>query len=329
MIDNDEQLTQANGAVARLENALAALRSRVAPANPEMFAAMAEDYAESIYQIRGDIDAYLGIRSAAEVAVPLWMVLEGGKVSGRDISSRLLSEWLGNFRKAVYGVASFLETGQMRSGGRPEAWLLNATDPHVLAVAPGSIRIGLRLPSQLAQADLFATPDSKPEASSHRALDYLLAVADWASSGRFDPPFDAGMDNDTLSVVARYASKLAPSPRSTVRAVTFTGAAVPSPEPLRLVAESRERLQGLVKLLAHVTEETVSGQIREIDLDARRIILRERGDGMPDLKCQVPPDLMQKAEHLLHRNVVVKGLISSATPDTIAISDISEASSAV
>ena len=84
-----------------------------------------------------------------------------------------------------------------------------------------------------------------------------------------------------------------------------------------------------MKLLAHVTEETVSGQIREIDLDARRIILRERGDGMPDLKCQVPPDLMQKAEHLLHRNVVVKGLISSATPDTIAISDISEASSAV
>jgi hypothetical protein len=326
MIENDEQLSQANGAIARLEGALAALRTRVGPANPEMFAAMAEDYAHSIYDIRADIDAYLGLSAAADASVPLWMVLEGGRVSGRDISSRLLSEWLGNFRKAIYGVASFLETGQLRLGGRPEAWLLNATDPHVLAVAPGSIRIGLRLPSQLVQADLFDEADARAEASSHRALDYLLEVAGWASSGQINPPLDRGMDTDMLSVVARFASNLAPSPRSTVRSVTFTGASVPFAEPLRLMAESRERLTGLVKLLAHVTEETVSGQIREIDLDAHRIILRERGEGMPDLKGQVPAELMDKTERLLHKNVVVKGLISSAAPDTISISDISEAS---
>lgn len=326
MIENDEQLSQANVAIERLQTALAALRARVGVANPEMFAAMAEDYAESIYAIRADIDAYLGLRAAVDASVPLWMVLEGSRVSGRDISSRLLSEWLGNFRKAVFGVAAFLESGQLRFGGRPEAWLLNATDPHVLAVAPGSIRIGLRLPSQLVQADLFDEADAQAEASSHRALDYLLEVAGWASSGQVNPPLDRGMDNDTLSVVARFASKLAPSPRSTVRSVTFTGTSVPSVEPLRLVAESRERLTGLVKLLAQVTDETVFGQIREIDLDARRIILRERGEGMPDLKGQVPAELMDKAERLLHKNVVVTGLISSASPDTISISDISEAS---
>ena len=326
MIENDEQLTQAHGAIARLESALSALRARVGLANPKMFAAMAEDYADSIYGIRADIDAYLGLRTTATESVPLWMVLEGGRVSGRDISSRLLSEWLGNFRKAVYGVASFLETGQLRFGGRPEAALLNATDPHVLAVAPGSIRIGLRLPSQLVQADLFDEADAEVEASSRRALEYLLEVAAWASTGEVNPPLDRGMDADTLSVVARFASKLAPSPRSTVRSVTFSGASVPFAEPLRLMAESRERLTGLVKLLAHVTEETVSGQIREIDLDARRIILRERGEGMPDLKGHVPAELMETAERLLHRSVVVKGLVSSASPDTISISEITEAS---
>ena len=99
---------------------------------------------------------------------------------------------------------------------------------------------------------------------------------------------------------------------------------LPFATPLRLEAESRERMLGLVKMLSHISEEVVFGQIREIDLDARRVILRERGEGVIDLKGHVPEDLMESAERLLNKHVRVRGLISSSAPDTITVREITE-----
>jgi hypothetical protein len=147
-------------------------------------------------------------------------------------------------------------------------------------------------------------------------------VSSWAASESLEIPQGIDMAVDELSVAARFAIKLAPSPRSTVRAVTFSGSSVPFEQPLRLEAVSRERLQGLVKMLSRITEETVIGQIREIDLDAKRVIIRERGDGLSDMKCLVPEDLMETAEKLLNREVRVTGLISSSAPDTITAREI-------
>ena len=322
MIESHAQLEQARGALVRVENALAALRARVERHNPALFAAMAEDYRSNIMGLRAEIDAYIGIEATTET-VPLWMVLEGEKISPRDISSRLLSEWLGNFRKAVYGVSSFLQSGQLKvGGGRPEAWLLDATDPHVVALSPGSIRVGLRLPLEDdAQSDLFEGEAAEP--IPHRALRHLLSVAEWSVSNRVDPPHDSEMTVDEISIAARFGARLAPSPRSMVRAVTFSGMMIPYSAPLRLEAENRERMLGLVKMLSHISEEVVFGQVREIDLDARRVILRERGDGLFDLKCHVPEELMESAKRLLNRHVKVRGLISSSSPDTISVREIS------
>lgn len=321
MIESHAQLEQARGALVRVENALVALRARVERQNPALFSAMSEDYRSNIIQLRTEIDTYLGIETTAET-VPLWMVLEGEKISPRDISSRLLSEWLGNFRKAVYGVSSFLQSGQLKvGGGRPEAWLLDATDPHVVALSPGSIRVGLRLPLEDdPQSNLFDEEAAEP--IPQRALRYLLSVAEWSTSGRVAPPHIDEMSLDEISVAARFGAKLAPSPRSMVRAVTFSGTMNPYAAPLRLEAESRERMRGLVKMLSHIGEEVVFGQIREIDLDARRVILRERGEGLFDLKCQLPDELMESAERLLNRHVRIRGLISSSAPDTISVREI-------
>jgi hypothetical protein len=323
MIENDPQLEQAREALSHVERALSALRARVQPINPNLFNAMAENYWSNIRRIREEIDSYLGLAAVVEQSVPLWMVLQGEAVSSRDISSRLLSEWLGNFRKAVYGVSLFLESGQQRfAGGRPDALLLAATDPYVVALAPGSIRVGLRLPDQDVQAELF-NQSTQSETTPHRAFRYLLALASWAASESLDIPRDDGMSVDEISVAARFAAKIAPSPRSSVRAVTFSGTLVPFEHGLTLEARSRDRLEGLVKMLSHVTEETVRGQIREIDLDAQRLILRERGAGLGDMKCHVPEALMSVAESYLNKHVRITGLISSAAPDTINAREIS------
>lgn len=323
MIESHAQLEQARSALVRVENALAALRARVERQNPALFAAMSEDYRADIVQIRSEIDAYLGIGTTAE-PVPLWMVLEGERISPRDISSRLLSEWLGNFRKAVYGVAAFLQSGHLKiGGGRPESWLLDATDPHIVALAPGSIRVGLRLPAEDdVQSELFEEHAVEP--LPQRALRNLLAVAEWSTSNSVTPPQNLEMTLDDISVAAHFAARLAPSPRSMVRTVTFSGSMIPSASPVRLGAENRERMRGLEKMLSRIDEEVVFGQIREIDLDARRIILRERGEGVIDLKGHVPEELMGSAERLLNRHVRILGLISSSAPDTITVREITE-----
>lgn len=325
MIDNDAQLDQAREAVAQLERAVQALRARVAQQNPALFAVMAEDYRANIFRLRTEIDAYLGLDAVSEAAAPLWMILEGEAISRRDISSRLLSEWLERLRKSLYGMASFLETGTVRGAGRPDAALLLATDPHVVAVASGSIRVGLRMPAGEQQLELSAEGGTAPDPSTYRALDRLLTLAAWGASGTTEPPAISPDTQDALTVAARFAAKLAPSKKATVRSVTFRGALVPEDKRLRLTADSRDRLEGLVKLWSHVTEESITGQIREIDLDQHRIILRERGPGVPDVKCRLREELMPIAERLLDQQVIVRGLVSSATPDVMDAHSIEKA----
>jgi hypothetical protein len=317
MIENDAQLEQSKQALESVERALRALRARVEPEDPSLFAAMAEDYWVNIRRLRAEIDEYIGVGLAELSSAPLWMVLEGESVSRKDISSRLLSEWLEKLRKSLYGVTSYITTGQVRTGGRPDATILAATDPRVIAVAPGSIRVGLRLPSSPVQANIF---EESGEPAQFVALEKILEVAEWAAGGSMEPPQLAASDPDGLTVAARFAMELAPSERSAVTSVSFSGPLAQRHVPLRLTAQSRERIDGLVKLLTHLSEEEVIGQIREIDLE-----LRERGPGQPDLKCMLPEELVSRAEALLDRFVIVRGTISSARPDTMNVQTIDEA----
>jgi len=208
--------------------------------------------------------------------------------------------------------------------GRPGQAIIEATDLHVLTVHPGSIRIGLRPPAAFDQDELFPREPTTLETVSSRAIDRLLRMAMWASSNRIEPPLDEFPDRDEAALVARHLANLAPGPKGAVRTVTFEGAMIPSEEPIRMQPEARPRLIGLEQLLSHIEEQTVYGVIREIDLDARRIILRERGPGMIDLRCSLPAKLVAKAERLLDHNVEVKGLISSTSPDTVQVIDLRE-----
>lgn len=323
MIETEKQLTQAREALARLEGALQALQGRVGRKNRALFDAMAGDYWSSIASIRYDIDKYLGLVDSVQASVPLWMVLEGDSLQLQEISSRLLSEWLERFRKALFGVTAYYGTGQPRLGGRPEATLLQMTDPLVMALSPGSIKVGMRLPEAPHEAGELG-PAEEAVPLVYRALERLLAVASWASSRDLAAPLGISDDTDELSVIAHYAATLAPTPRSAVRIVAFSGALVPSEDTLRLNVESRQRLQGLVRLLSHVNEEIVHGVIREIDLDAQRVTLRERGPGLSDLKCRLQHEHMEYAQAMLNQSVTIRGLVSSATPETIDVIEITE-----
>lgn len=322
MIENAAQLAQSRGVLASIEEALAALRTRIEPSNAELFKAMSEDYVDDILRIRGEIDAFTGLSSVALERAPLWLVLEGEALEATAVSTRLLSDWLSKLRKAIQNVTEYLQTGHIRIGGRPAADLVNATDPQLVAIASGSIRIGLRLPAFIVQADAFDTEASATRGSPRRAVERLLEMALWVQSGELDLPRDAFPDNDEATVIANQLSDLLPSPRGVVRIVKFEGALVPDAEPVRLRAENRGKLRGLIQLLSVVTEEETIGLVREIDLDAQRIILRERGPGAPDMKCFIPEHLMDTAERALDRLVRVKGLVTSFAPDSMDVIEL-------
>jgi hypothetical protein len=319
MIENDEQLDQSRNALRLLESALSALRRRTAGVNPDLFRAMAQTHLQDIGRIRSEIDDYIGINLADEARAPVWMALEGETLSGLDVSSHLLSEWLGRLRRSLQNVSYYLATHRLLETGRPDRKLLDATDPHIVALSHGSVKIGLRLPSTFIQGNFFQDERTGEPPSAQRAIERMLEMAIWAQSNQTELPVQIFPDNDEAAILASQLMNIVPSGRGIVKSVKFSGALVPSIEPVRLYSKTRPRLIRLIQDLTVVTEETVEGVIREIDLDAQRIILRERGPGNPDLKCYLPDDLVDRAESLIDQMVRVRGTISSASPDMVEV----------
>jgi hypothetical protein len=69
MIQNDDQLKSTQEALAKLEEAMAALSRRKADLHPDRFVLMAEPLLDHIRDLRTDIDTYTGIAAAeAELA---------------------------------------------------------------------------------------------------------------------------------------------------------------------------------------------------------------------------------------------------------------------
>ena len=71
MIQNDEQLKSTQKALGHVERALASLRSRKASMHPTRFAVMAEGPIDEIWNLRRQIDEYLGVSfTVAECPYP-------------------------------------------------------------------------------------------------------------------------------------------------------------------------------------------------------------------------------------------------------------------
>ena len=323
MIENEEQYQQSFTILQRLEAALASLRRRVEPVNPELFQAMAQTYIDEISEIRNEIDEYIGVNAAIEARAPLWFSLEGLGLKSTEISSRLLANWLSKFRVAVQNIAEYIETEQLISG-RPSADLLSKTDPKLVTIRSGSIKLGIKFPNSYTQGELFQENDNSPTSLPHKAVDRLLQLVAWVDSDQNELPRNLFPDDTETTILANQIISLVPSKRSVVKTLRFSGALVPHPTSLYVNLEVRPKLQRIIDELTIINEDSVEGVIREIDLDAQRIILRERGPAAPDLKCYLPDDLVPIAEGLLDKLVRVHGKISSSAPDVVEVTSIEE-----
>ncbi|MHB8581510.1 MAG: hypothetical protein ACYDA4_16830 [Ignavibacteriaceae bacterium] len=323
MIENENQYQQSLTVLQRLESALVALRSRVEPVNPELFQAMAQTYIDEITELRNEIDEFIGVNLAFESRAPLWFSLEGEGLKSSEISSRLLAGWLSKLRQAFQNVAQFIET-KRPIVGRPSTAILTIMDPNLVAIRSGSIKIGLKFPPSNLQEELFPNDSRSSVPLPNKVIDRLFQLVAWVNSTQSDLPSDLFPDNDETAILANQAISLVPSRRSSVKTLRFSGALVPSEKSVTINLESRSKLQQLIDSLTVINEDIVEGVIREIDLDAQRIILRERGPEAPDLKCYLPDNLVSIAEDLLDKFVRIRGKISSSSPDVVEVISIED-----
>ncbi|MFA6226609.1 MAG: hypothetical protein WC620_10660 [Methanoregula sp.] len=98
MINNDEELESTKKALDLAERALIALKKKVYPINPQKYSLLAEPYLEYINRLRAEKDEYIGLYSAEELAMPIWIRLKGPHMEEGNVPIEVLSKFLNNFK---------------------------------------------------------------------------------------------------------------------------------------------------------------------------------------------------------------------------------------
>lgn len=303
MIDNQASLQQAMGQLSQLYLALTDLRDTVLPKSRQRFDLMAGGILADIRQLEQEVAVFTGRADAEEDAPDIWIRVSGGpELSGAEAPTSVLAYFTETFRKGVQMAAEYLQAGMVSS--RPTQALKRACDFRIVALQPGSIRVGLSLPQQAEPGEM---EEVVPRELVTRALDEYLVVADWVASTRTEEEMARTTeDTELLSILLREVSRMAPPPRGEVDAVEFRGRAVPKAE-LRLTRGSYDRARkALDRTMAWMPMKLV-GDLREIDLDKRTFTLRNLEGGGQEVPCRVGVPILPLAIAALDHRVEVRG----------------------
>jgi hypothetical protein len=206
------------------------------------------------------------------------------------------------FRKGVQSVAELILTGELTT--RPTAELKRATDFRVVAMAPGSLRVGVQLPFE---------EGNVAEAVSLALGDYLKTAA-WVASDRPDDELHAQVpDERRRRLLLTELSRLAPRERGQVEEVELVGSLLQSERilgPITLGRKNRRRINETLDKIPEQRIETYTGDLREIDLDKCSFVLRNietsPGEAM-QIECQFREELLEAAKEALDKRVTVTG----------------------
>jgi hypothetical protein len=231
-ITSRDEMEQAFEQLERLYQSLAALRRQIEPANPRNFAVLAEGHLEHIKRLRRELDEYTGVMALDEQAAPLWLRVVGPEIEWPAAPTSVLTAILDAFRKGVQSVAELILTGELTT--RPTAELKRATDFRVVAMAPGSLRVGVQLPFEEGKV---------AEAVSLALGDYLKTAA-WVASDRPDQELHAQVpDERRRRLLLTELARLAPRERGQVEEVELLGSLLQSERILGPITLTRLRLR--------------------------------------------------------------------------------------
>ncbi|MEJ7811069.1 MAG: hypothetical protein WKG32_11720 [Gemmatimonadaceae bacterium] len=263
-------------------------------------------------QLRADL-------AADDTRAELWISLRGSAFGSGSGSTEVLAHFLTNFRIAAKHTVSALR-GITHTGGRFLREVEAATDFQFVAVAPGSLRIGLARPKvdQLASvpdADLFAD-DLVAQAISDaverstlglRAVKTLLRALEAPDDPQALEELRSELsDHGTLRVL-HHAQSLFPRG---VEGVEFSGRVLDQPRQFR--SDVKERLRSLGEKLVQA-ERYVSGIgiIRMLDLDRGNLRIEfARIESLPELdtvSAEYDPNALGSIAELMDQPVSFAG----------------------
>lgn len=304
-ITSQGEMQQVIEQIGNLYQSLAALRARIEPLNPRNFSILAEGHLGEIRKLQRDLDEYAGALAADEGAVPLWLRVTGPDIDWRSAPTSVLTSVLDTLRKGVQTVAELFLTGGLAT--RPTSELKRACDFRVVALSPGSLRVGVRLPDGEQGISI---------AVQSALRDYLTAAA-WAGSERTEMDLEALIpDTRRRIVVLNEVARLVPRERGQVETVEFSGNLVPTAPLVVLQRTSRPRINRAIDRSVEERVETYVGDLREIDLDDCSFMLRNAGRietetvqdvGVFQIECRFPEELLEAAKEALDKRVEVTG----------------------
>lgn len=312
MIKDKKELELSREALLNLETALQSLKEKIEPINKELFIAMSQDYFADISRIRCEIEEYLGFPEIERFSLPIWITLEGRGLTTSNFSLPLLSNWTSKLRKVVQNIIMYTRTyGDILS----LPILSKITDFRCVKILPGSIKLGLQTPD-IYKDDLFFDKWLEENRPIEKALEilfeYIKHINDFENSDQLIDWINSQSDRNFY--LGQLLS-LAPSSKSIVSTIKFDGALLPDNKQLSLDRNSRTLIKGIFEKSFEQPILELEGNIREIDLDKRRIILRDVEGYEGDLYCLVPNLLLDTSMKSLSARVKITGTRKNlATP---------------
>lgn len=281
----------------------------------------------------------------AEVDTDVWVHLEGEGLSQGRAPIGLVGRFLQKLAVANQHAVSLIEEVQ-HTTGRFRRRIVELAQFELVAVAPGSVRLGLRgldpsyfLDEEAVLQQPIEFPDGDATRGDKAHLAAAIAAAGRASEGirLLTRAIIASEDSDELERLEsdlggrrnllklfHYAQSLTPSPRSEIRRIAIFGSAIHVPEtrPVTATAVTRTRISETVSQLQKQQRFVEGiGFVRGIDLDRRIIWVRpfSRSDNEfhEEMECRFDSRTSEsEIASLFEKAVSISGLLYLSTTNT-------------
>jgi hypothetical protein len=308
MIQSDDELKIVRDQMTRAESALEALRREVLPKSARMYQVMSEAYVDTIVELRGQIDTYLGINVIPQNA-DLVISLEGDHVGFGQTSAAVVTRFIDTFRRGIQSAVEIVETVQRQATGRRrERWVERICDLAIVGLAPGSVKVMLAEPQD---QSLFSAENRE---ALQKAIDLVFKGLSWADVNNAESPSNSLEQEppETRQAILALVTQLLPPRSGDVSRVSFFRKGLAgtdhSEQSATLTRASRSRVRSALEKTVPESQFTeVQGVIRKLDLDDRSFVLRERIDDGADVRFEYGPELDAAVKESLDCRVIVTG----------------------
>ncbi|HTT34371.1 MAG TPA: hypothetical protein VMH78_00670, partial [Thermoplasmata archaeon] len=277
----------------RLEKAISALR-RAHHDEQEYANELIAPYASLLISVRADIDHLLGVGPIAGADIEIRV--ESPEIGREGAPSGILTETLDRLRKALAGTYAAVGKFRWSGRGRYTEEIRRAADIRVLALVPGSLRLGIDLPEPFHRRTMDNFGPRPSPTPGRAALAALLAASKWAASD--SPPealSDAIPDPTTRKSVLEQVRRLSPSPKGKITTLEISGVSMQIGDSAKLTHAARSRARVAAYPGGGTQEFDDVGQLRALNVDldeGRRVfVLRKRSGDRPSIRGDFPPEL--------------------------------------